>query len=173
MERILDQFAKLAAHEISCEKIIHSFEPSGKTYCDLVHVINDCNLSTEVIAHKFGFGAVPEILTLYSSEVSSTIASLYNQQNPLRKFNDQYKEDVKIDTIDRFCFLNSFSFIDYLKLDVEGHEYQVLLGAVDMLKKNMISFIQFEFGECQIDSKTFFRCAGRPAGGQEVKVLYS
>lgn len=153
----IGQFAKMAAHEISCAKVIHSFEPSGKTYRVLQDVIKDNKLENQVIAHNVGFGSVGASLTLYSSEISSTIASLYNQENPLREFKDEYKEVVKIETIDHFCTLNSIYRIDYLKLDIEGHEYQALLGAVDMLSKDRVSFIQFEFGECQIDSRSFFR----------------
>lgn len=153
----IGQFAKLAAHEISCEKVIHSFEPSGKTYRDLNYAINKAELENVVITHNFGLGSAEGSLTLYSSETSSTIASLYDQKNPLREFKDEYKEVVKIETLDHFCMLNLISHIDYLKLDIEGHEYQALLGAVDILSKDGVSFIQFEFGECQIDSKTYFR----------------
>lgn len=152
----IGQFAKMAAHEISCAKVIHSFEPSGKTFLALQEVIKVNKLENQVVACNIGFGSVEGNLTLYSSETSSTIASLYNQKNPLREFKDEYKEDVKIEAIDRFCTLNSINRIDYLKLDIEGHEYQALLGGVDMLSMGKISFIQFEFGECQIDSRTFF-----------------
>lgn len=151
------QFAKMAVHEISLENVIYSFEPSGKTYLALQDVIKVNKLESQVVAYNIGFGSVEASLTLYSSEISSTIASLYNQANPLREFKNDYKEVVKIETIDQFCTVNSVSRIDYLKLDIEGHEYQALLGSVDMLSNNKVSFIQFEFGECQIDSKTFFR----------------
>lgn len=153
----IGQFAKMAAHEISLENMIYSFEPSCKTYLALQDVIKVNRLENQVVAHNVGFGSLEASLTLYSSEVSSTIASLYNQENPLREFKDDYKEVVKIETIDHFCRINSINRIDYLKLDIEGHEYPALLGAVDILSKDGISFIQFEFGECQIDSKTFFR----------------
>ncbi len=151
------QFAKMAAHEISSANMIYSFEPSGKTYLALQDIIKANKLESQVVAYNIGFGSVEASLTLYSSEISSTIASLYNQANPLREFKNEYKEVVKIETIDQFCTVNFVSRIDYLKLDIEGHEYQALLGAVDMLSNNKVSFIQFEFGECQIDSKTFFR----------------
>jgi FkbM family methyltransferase len=150
----IGQFAKMAVHELSLENVIYSFEPSFKTYQALQKAIIEDN---QIITNNIGFGSVEAFLTLYSSEMSSTIASLYDQENPLREFKDDYKEVVKIETIDKFCEINSISGIDYLKLDIEGHEYQALLGAFDMMSKDRISFIQFEFGECQIDSKTFFR----------------
>jgi FkbM family methyltransferase len=153
----IGQFAQLAIHEIECPKIIYSFEPSVKTFRELNNTIQSKNLSSELIPHNIGFGSAEGSLTLYSSESSSTIASLYNQEKPLREFKEEFKEVVKIDTIDNFCQINQIKYIDYLKMDIEGHEYQVLQGAVEMLMNNKIAFIQFEFGECQIDSRTFFR----------------
>lgn len=153
----IGQFTQLAAQEISVDKKIYSFEPSDKTFHVLSSLIQDKVRFGDVVAYNVGMGAVQGSLTLYSSECSSTIASLYNLENPLREFKDEFKEIVQIDTIDNFCKANSIINIDYLKLDIEGHEYQVLQGAVDMLSNSKISFIQFEFGECQIDSRTFFR----------------
>ena len=45
--------------------------------------------------------------------------------------------------------------IDIFKIDVEGHELKVLEGIGDLIKS--IKVIQFEFGGCNIDSKTYFQ----------------
>jgi hypothetical protein len=42
-------------------------------------------------------------------------------------------------------------------LDIEGHELNALKGAKEMINKNAIDFIQFEFGGCNIDSRTYFQ----------------
>jgi len=42
-------------------------------------------------------------------------------------------------------------------MDVEGNELKVLDGALNMLASKRIRFIQFEFGGCNIDSRTFFQ----------------
>ena len=47
--------------------------------------------------------------------------------------------------------------IDYLKIDVEGNEFKVLLGAGKYLDPVYIKNIQFEFNSCNLDSRTFFR----------------
>ncbi len=41
------------------------------------------------------------------------------------------------------------------KIDVEGHELKVLEGVGSLINK--IKVIQFEFGGCNIDTKTYFR----------------
>jgi hypothetical protein len=42
-----------------------------------------------------------------------------------------------------------------VKLDVEGHEMDALQGAGQLL--NGVRVVQFEFGICHIDTRTYFR----------------
>ena len=60
-------------------------------------------------------------------------------------------------TLDGFCAEHDIQEIGYLKIDVEGHELSVLRGAQGMLSKKRVRFVQFEFGEANIDSRTFMR----------------
>lgn len=53
---------------------------------------------------------------------------------------------VTCTTLDAFCESEQIASIDFLKMDVEGHEYNVLLGAKGMLQRGSIPRIQFEFG---------------------------
>ena len=64
---------------------------------------------------------------------------------------------VTIKKIDDYLAENQISYIDLLKLDIEGNELQALKGAEDSLKNGKIKAIQFEFGTCNIDSRTYFR----------------
>lgn len=45
--------------------------------------------------------------------------------------------------------------IDVLKLDIEGHEFDALQGCGEALKSTRV--VQFEFGGCNIDTRTYFR----------------
>jgi FkbM family methyltransferase len=51
---------------------------------------------------------------------------------------------VEVKTVDSYCQENSIDHIDFLKMDVEGWERDVLLGAQAMLPKT--DFVQFEYG---------------------------
>ena len=54
-------------------------------------------------------------------------------------------------------FENKISKIDFLKMDVQGFEYNILKGAIKMLKNNAIKFIQFEIDQPSIENKIFFK----------------
>ncbi len=60
-------------------------------------------------------------------------------------------ESVEATTLDIYCDHNGIGNIDLLKIDVEGAEYQVLIGAQNMLKENRIRCIMFEFGQATFD----------------------
>jgi hypothetical protein len=44
-----------------------------------------------------------------------------------------------------------------LKIDTEGHELDVLNGALNMIKNKKTQIVTFEFGGCNIDSRTYFQ----------------
>jgi len=52
-----------------------------------------------------------------------------------------------VTTIDTFSKEMGIEQIDYLKIDVEGWDYNVIEGAEQMLAEKRILFLQFEYGE--------------------------
>ena len=59
-------------------------------------------------------------------------------------------EAIRLDT---FCTEHAIDHIDYLKIDTEGGEHDVLRGAVGLLREKKIKFIQFEYGGAYRDAK--------------------
>ncbi|HZY80893.1 MAG TPA: FkbM family methyltransferase [Cyclobacteriaceae bacterium] len=94
---------------------------------------------------------------LFFPDEGSALASLY--QRDLAHMNQEFgkKEQVVTSTIDRFCEENKIDYIHLLKIDVEGHEIEVLKGARKMMTGNAIEVIQFEFGGTNLDSRSFFK----------------
>lgn len=60
-------------------------------------------------------------------------------------------EETAATTLDLYCERNGITRIDLLKVDVEGAEYQVLLGAERMLREKLVSCLMFEFGQTTFD----------------------
>ncbi len=132
---------------------IHSFEPSARTFEKLKG-----NLSGDrVKPFNFGFGETDSKITLYSNQEGSTLASVYPRNLEHAGIAMGETEEITLRSIDSFCTEYGIHHIDFLKIDVEGHEISVLKGAETLLKQGNIHFIQFEFGGCNIDSRTYFQ----------------
>ncbi len=69
-----------------------------------------------------------------------------------------HSEKVIVDTLDNYCSENAIDKIHLLNCDVEGHELDVFSGASEMFKKDgAIGIVTFEFGGCNIDTRSFFQ----------------
>jgi FkbM family methyltransferase len=112
--------------------------------------IKNQNVSLENI----GLGSKNEQIKFFSDPNGNTLGSAVNRDI---KGIENKVEVVEIQTLDFFCENNQIAKIDFLKIDVEGFETEVLLGAKEMLKNNKINFIQFEFGGTQIPFRIFVK----------------
>ena len=136
------------------ELTIYAFEPSKHSFTDLIK--NTAGVPC-VQAFNTGLGNAEETVKLYANYEGSGAASIYNSAFEQYSFNRNVLEIVKLQTIDSFCKNNSITSIDFLKIDVEGHELAVLQGGMEMMNSKKIKFIQFEFGPFHVHSKTFFK----------------
>jgi hypothetical protein len=66
-------------------------------------------------------------------------------------------EQVKCEKLSDYINENNIKHIDFLKIDVEGHELGVLQGLDNYLNASFIDFIQFEYGGANIDTHTTLR----------------
>lgn len=87
-------------------------------------------------------------------ENNSVLSGIYHQSwvKPWSGHEPQ-KIEVEATTLDIFCSDKKFDHINFLKIDTEGSELNVLLGASDLLKKNAIDVIQFEYTFTYPDAK--------------------
>lgn len=139
----------LEAFHGGCE--VHAFEPSSSTFSMLESALGE----TSVSLHDIGLSDHSRTATLRSSGLGSTIASVEDLHRPTRQFDDRWSEQVRLVTLDEFCVTNDIESVDYLKLDIEGHELKALKGAERMLREKRIGYIQFEFGENNVSSRTY------------------
>lgn len=134
---------------------IWCFEPALVAFKQLETIYGE---NPSVSLNQIGFSNESGSFPLYNDEPGTTTASLFALE---RAFNSNEKlhdfEMITVTTIDEFAAQNNIEQIDFLKLDIEGNELNALKGAAKMLKSKSIRSIQFEFGTCNIDSRTYFR----------------
>jgi FkbM family methyltransferase len=147
-------YSELVSKTMGNKAEIYAFEPSKNTFYAMEKNIKGMG---NIKSYNFGFSDKNATLTLYSDESGSGLASVYKRN--LRHFgiNMIIEEKVEMKTIDLFCEENNIQKIDFLKLDVEGNELKVLEGAKKTMESGNIEHIQFEFGGCNIDSRTYFK----------------
>lgn len=131
---------------------IYCFEPVSAPYNELmIKARKDKNCVVENIA----FGEKPGEKVMKLFDADSSLNSL--RDVVMNQKSNAKEEIVKIDTLDNYCFKNSISKIDFLKIDTEGYELNVLEGAVNMLSNTGISFIYCEVGFLkQNERNTYF-----------------
>ena len=101
-------------------------------------------------------GREPGQATLWYDTEGSGIASLTKRDLAHVGVSFDKSETVTTTTIDDYCAEHGISRIDLLKLDIEGHELDALAGASTMCGRQAIGMVMFEFGGCNIDTRTFF-----------------
>ncbi len=133
------------------ECTIYSMEALPSTYEMLKQNLNTYKNITCV---NTALGARKEEREFYSDGAGSHLSTFF----PVGSLNNQRLEKTvtSISTIDSFCTERKIERIDFLKIDVEGFELEVLTGAEKMIKGGKISNIQFEFGSNHIHSGAHF-----------------
>ena len=135
-------------------KEIHSFEPATATFKALQLAAPNCS---NIFLNNLALGAELGKQELFYDKECSVLASLTKRDLSLRHRNFDKHETVEVTTLTNYCIENNISHIDWLKIDVEGHELDVLYGSSPLFEKNAIEMVTFEFGGCNIDTRTFLR----------------
>lgn len=97
-----------------------------------------------VFVETMALGSEPGEVEMQRDTKASYHASLHRRSHPVL---GQFKQtiSVKVITLDDYCVEAGIGTIDFLKIDVEGHEMAVLDGSRRMLANGNIDVIQFEF----------------------------
>ena len=144
---------------------IYAFEPSGKSFGILSSQIKNSG-DNKTSIFQIGIGSSNETLNFYESilDETSTFVLPDPNSNYSKKKNRlliQKPENsftpvlANVRTIDSFLRDNYINHVDILKIDVEGFEYQVLLGASETLSAGKIQRIQLERHTDDMRADTF------------------
>jgi FkbM family methyltransferase len=116
---------------------IHCFEPIEATFRQLESRVSRLG---RVQCHRLALGAEARDASMIRSEqsVTSRIAGDTDGDGD----GQAERETVRVERLDQFCRARDIEQIDYLKIDAEGHDLQVVHGAGDLI----VDFVQIEAG---------------------------
>ncbi len=138
------------------EARIFAFEPNSNTYRTLRLNAQEHDYEALNVACSDAAGR-GRLYDYAGSEDGSQHASLY--RDAIERFHGCKAEDsgISMVTVDEFIGQNNLPRIHLMKVDTEGHERRVLLGAREAINKGMIDIVQFEFTGLNVISRVFFR----------------
>lgn len=134
------------------QSLIYCFEPFPKSFQALTQ-----NMSGDdrTFCHNLALSDTNGMAVFNSNRSSLTNSLLSTDEYAVamwgddkEKFHTETKIRVPTKTLDSFCHENNIQQIDLLKMDVQGAEFAVLMGATDLLKQRRISLIYTELILC-------------------------
>ena len=147
VQQVLDAFAQRTVQ-------IHAFEPSEQSF----QVLRDrVGSSPSIRLNRLALGRQVGTARLYSDAPGSGLASMTRRR--LDHFGIQHgrSEEIKVGTLDDYLRAQGLTDVALLKVDVEGHELDVLEGGRQSLRTGVVRRVLFEFGGCNIDSRTYLQ----------------
>ena len=132
---------------------IIAFEPSAVAFSELAERFDR---DPRVTCVNLALGKFNQPSTLFSDKGGSGLGSLTKRRVDHFSITFEHQELIEVQTLDSWISNSQLNKKpNVLKMDIEGHEYDLLLGAAETLKD--IQVVQFEFGGSNIDTRTFFQ----------------
>lgn len=123
---------------------LHIVEPNDKlrSFAEIKYEYNK-----NITYWKFPFYKESTVLQFhYFENYNNELSSIYDGGEKWEGLPKKTKS-VQTTTLDEYCGMKDLSYVDYLKVDTEGSDLDVLLGALKMLSENKIGIIQIEYSE--------------------------
>ncbi|MDV2985730.1 UNVERIFIED_CONTAM: FkbM family methyltransferase [Methylobacteriaceae bacterium AG10] len=120
---------------------------------------------SKLTVSQFAVGDRNGVIDFFTNESGAPVGSIFPQtvagEHPFEIIEgprlDAAVVQVPLQTIDTYVMQHNIQRIDILKLDIEGNEWNALMGASDTFNKIEIDAVQFEFGAGQVEARNFFK----------------
>ncbi len=139
-------------HSMRNDATVYMFEPAP----DCHDAIRALNLPRSILI-PMAVSDTPGSATLYSSAERNSGASLEKRTDTLYADRNFAEHKVGVTTIDQVIEDYKLPYVDFVKIDIEGHELSAIRGAKNALAAGKIGAFLFEFGAGNVNAKTFFR----------------
>ena len=123
--------------------VVHYFDPN-KEFLEKLKPLTTKN--SKSYFNNFGLSDKNEFLEYYNEQQSFVHRKLTHPDT----YMNWTKSVFEVKRGDEYIKENNIDVIDFLKIDTEGFEFNVIKGFGNAIKK--VRYIQFEYGGCYIDS---------------------
>lgn len=127
----------------STDALVIAFEPLDEPFKVLIDLKNE--YKERFIAENKGVGAKNETLDIYYDAENTACASFSTEVQHVPYLRNKLSKKIEMVSLDSYFLEESDYVIDFLKIDTEGFEYEVLLGAKKTIKTHKPKAIQIEF----------------------------
>ena len=136
--------------ELDLDISLHLFEPTKSCFSTISKKFNDNN----IVLNNFGASDTDSSAKIYYDEEESGLASLYQRNLDSYNLELAQSEEIKLKRLDNYIEEKNIHHIDFVKIDIEGHELKAFEGFGQYLDGDFIDYIQFEYGGANLDSHT-------------------
>jgi FkbM family methyltransferase len=147
-------FSAQAFSSLDASIQVHAFEPQTQVFEQLKHRFKD---NPRIILNNFALGRSPCEMPIFVTAADPGMASLLQRDLTHTGVTTSMGELVRLERLDDYCERHGIRCIDLLKMDAEGFEFEILSGAEKLFGEGRIRHCSFEFGGCNLDSRTFFK----------------
>ena len=127
---------------------VHIFEPNKDNF---EFISNRFLGNDNIFMYQLGVGdscSTKKYYDLKSDEIVRQMSGFVKRDI----YNSYDFDELEMDIVNLDSLELSNDLIDFIKIDVEGYEYNVFVGMKNMLLRSNIRFIQFEYGGTYVDA---------------------
>lgn len=137
----------LLVNELNPNTQIYAFEPVKSTFKKLKENTSHANNIVPIEKGLYNKNCSTEI-NLFSSNTHSSLIDIQGLN-----YNATERQTIELIRGDDFLKKHKIKEVDFLKIDVEGVEYEAILGFEEHIEKGAIKMVQFEYGYINISTK--------------------
>jgi len=126
-------FSVIAAKWSGGDGRVYAFEPAPTTYRVLERTIRMNHLNEQVVAVSSAMGLTTGTIDFF---VSDNEADNSNSLVPYKSDRSLRAIPVELDSIDHFVLRQDIEKVDFIKIDVEGAEYDTLRGGLEVIARD-------------------------------------
>jgi FkbM family methyltransferase len=127
---------------------VYSFEPLPNPFRELT--LRTSRFGERSICVNKGVGEANSMLTIHYSDESTTHASFSAEVKGVPYVSNEKSECIEVVSLDSFLSNIEIPSVDFIKIDTEGFEFEVIKGALRTVEKFKPKFIQIEFNWHQL-----------------------